>query len=146
MASEPQDGLYCPSAQLNMPEAQVLGVLERTPAGPRLSYLNANLEVSHEVLRSTEPVPPLRVLRIAARCEEGRCAHYDGQSCTLASRIVRTLEEVVSALPPCIVRRSCRWFIEQGPAACRRCPQIVTESDRDAMSPTLMQDADGKPL
>jgi hypothetical protein len=36
------------------------------------------------------------------------------------------LPEVVDILPACQVRRSCRWYAEQGGAACRRCPQVVT--------------------
>ena len=46
--------------------------------------------------------------------------------CKLATRIVQILPAVVSGLPPCIVRASCRWYAQEGGAACLRCPQIVT--------------------
>jgi hypothetical protein len=33
---------------------------------------------------------------------------------------------VVDQLPPCKIRLECRWFRQEGAAACRRCPQIST--------------------
>jgi hypothetical protein len=33
---------------------------------------------------------------------------------------------VVDGLPACTIRRECRWFRQEGRAACQRCPQIVT--------------------
>jgi hypothetical protein len=131
------DHPMCPSAQPGMDQAQVLGVVNRTAEGSSVSYLNATLRVTEEVLQLVSPAPPLRVLRIAARCEEERCTHFDGQICTLASRIVETLAVVTDSLPPCVVRKSCRWFAEQGRPACVRCPQIVTEADRDRTNPRL---------
>ena len=136
--------LKCPSAQPNMPGAQVLGVVARTAEGPRVAYLNTSLAISDELLQSTEPVSPLRVLRVAARCEQEHCSHYDGQVCTLASRIVATLAEVTDGLPPCVIRNSCRWFAEQGKSACLRCPQIVTEVDENKIDPRLAKRGDSR--
>jgi len=36
------------------------------------------------------------------------------------------LPEVVDHLPACNIRPDCRWFRQEGRAACVRCPQIVT--------------------
>jgi len=30
-------------------------------------------------------------------------------------------------LPPCRIRQSCRWWLQEGKAACFRCPQVVTD-------------------
>lgn len=116
----------CPSAQPGMAEAQVLGVVSGSPDAPRLAFLNARLPATPDVLASTAPVEPTRVLRFAALCEESRCAHFDGARCRLAARIVAGLPPVTAALPPCAIRPTCRWHREQGRAACLRCPQIVT--------------------
>jgi hypothetical protein len=32
----------------------------------------------------------------------------------------------VEALPPCPIRKDCRWFSQEGGAACLRCPAITT--------------------
>jgi hypothetical protein len=38
------------------------------------------------------------------------------------------LDPVVSGLPDCAIRPTCRWFREHGKAICLRCPQVVTDS------------------
>lgn len=110
-----------------MPDARLIGVISRSEGTPHLGYINAEVAVSPELLDAVAPARPLTVLRIAARCQESQCQHFDGSECSLARRIVETLPEVSSSLPPCAVRRSCRWYAEQAGQACRRCAQIVTE-------------------
>jgi hypothetical protein len=116
----------CPSAQPDMAEAQVLGVVGGKPDAPRVAYLNADLPVGPDVLALAEDVPPTRVFRFAARCEERKCSHYDGTDCRLASRIVAMMTSVTDVLPPCVIRRNCRWYAQEGAPACFRCPQVVT--------------------
>lgn len=127
--SDTTDELACPSAQPDMQDAQVLGVLTETPEGSRVAYLNQRQPVTEEILKSTAPVPPTMVLRFSAKCESGKCVHFDGANCQLAQRIVDRLEPVVEALPPCTIRKSCRWFQQEGRAACMRCPQVTTLAD-----------------
>jgi hypothetical protein len=110
-----------------MGDAEVLGVLEGGPDAPRLSYLVEPVRVSDELLAQTGGVSPTRVFRFAATCEERSCSHFDGVNCRLATRIVAGLSSVVDRLPPCRIRSKCRWFAQEGAAACLRCPQVVTE-------------------
>ncbi|MFB2972660.1 hypothetical protein ACE1CD_27180 [Aerosakkonema sp. BLCC-F183] len=42
------------------------------------------------------------------------------------SKTVKILSEVVERLPRCQIRSNCRWWKQEGRAACRRCPQVVT--------------------
>jgi hypothetical protein len=42
--------------------------------------------------------------------------------------VVQILPVVVDALPPCTIRNNCRWFSQEGEAACKRCPEITTVS------------------
>jgi hypothetical protein len=119
--------LRCPSAQPGMADVQVLGVATGSADKPRIAYLNAHLPATDDVLAAAAPVPVTQVFRLAARCEERRCTHFDGHKCQLAVRIVEMLDEVTEALPPCVIRRTCRWFAQEGRAACLRCPQILTQ-------------------
>ena len=121
-----RDVLLCPSAQPGMAECQVLGVVEDTADGPRLSYLNETLSATADVLKMAEPVNPTEVFRLAAHCEQARCTHFDGERCQLVTRIVQSLAPVSQTLPPCVIRPSCRWYEEEGKQACLRCPQVVT--------------------
>jgi len=38
------------------------------------------------------------------------------------------LEPAADKLPPCVIRPTCRWYKQEGAAACHRCPQIVTKN------------------
>jgi hypothetical protein len=52
---------------------------------------------------------------------------------------VQRLVQIVPAteatpLPACSVRRTCRWFVERGKAACLRCSEIRTDGyDRNPL-------------
>jgi hypothetical protein len=120
-------GAFCPSAQPHMREARVLGVVR----DGETSYLDSHVPVTDELLALTEPVGPSRVLRIAARCEENACTHFDGVNCRLATRIVQLLPAVTATLPGCLIRAECRWYRQEGRPACLRCPKIVTEFTDD---------------
>jgi hypothetical protein len=80
------------------------------------------------VLAMAAPLKPTEVFRLSATCAEHQCPHFDGADCQLATRIVAGLPPVVDALPPCVIRRDCRWFSQEGGAACTRCPEITTVS------------------
>jgi hypothetical protein len=110
-----------------MADPQVLGVVSGDENGPRIAYLNQYVEATPELLAQAAPARPGEVFRLAARCEQSKCTHFDGHHCGLAARIVAMLPEVTEHLPPCTIRQTCRWFEQEGRSACLRCPQIVTQ-------------------
>jgi hypothetical protein len=118
----------CPSAQPGMDSCRVLGVVQREGSAPKLEYLNHALAATPEILAMAAPLKPTEVFRLAATCAERKCPHFDGEDCRLATRVVRILPAVVDTLPPCIIRKECRWYSQEGGAACRRCPEITTVS------------------
>ncbi len=125
----------CPSARPEMDGAVIFGVVGGTPAAPRLAYLTAPVPVTPDILAAAHPATPAEVYRAAAPCAAAACRHFDGSACQLAQRTVRLLPMVVTALPPCRIRASCRWWKQEGRAACLRCPQVVT----DDFAPTDLQ-------
>ena len=118
----------CPSAQPGMDDCRVLGVVQRDGPTPMLQYLNEFLPATPEVLAGSAPLKPTEVFRLAATCAEHKCPHFDGADCRLAARVVQILPAAVQTLPPCIIRKQCRWYSQEGGAACRRCPEITTVS------------------
>ena len=118
--------LLCPSALPEMPQGRVFGVVGGTATEPRLSYLDQTAPVTEDILALAAPVKPTEVFRLAAPCVESKCCHFDGQDCRLVTRIVQILPAVAEFLPPCAIRRDCRWFQQEGRPACMRCPQVVT--------------------
>lgn len=126
MAPRADQPLQCPSAQPGMAGVRVLGVISRDGDKPALAYLDEPVAPTQEMLALAAPLPVANVFRLAARCEETKCMHFDGARCQLAVRIAKMLPEVVDSLPACTIRPQCRWFRQEGRAACLRCPQIVT--------------------
>jgi hypothetical protein len=120
--------ILCPSAQPDFEDAKVFGVMIDTPeAGMRVGYLTEAQPITPDIVAAAQPARPSEVLRIASPCMGSGCVHFDGSDCKLASRLISMLDPVVSGLPHCVIRPSCRWFRQEGRAACLRCPQVVTE-------------------
>ncbi len=118
---------FCPSAQPSMPGAVVFGVVGGTVHEPRVGYLTEPLPVTPELLALTGEVEPTEVFRFGAPCAGGGCQHFDGSSCRLAGKLVQLAPVVTGpSLPPCTIRRTCRWWRQEGKAACMRCPQVST--------------------
>jgi len=118
----------CPSAQPEMDGARAFGVVDGAPDARRVTWIEKPVPVTPELLAMSAPVPPTRVMRFSAPCQESACSHFDGHDCRLASRIVAMLDPVVAALPPCSIRADCRWWRQEGREACSRYPQIITET------------------
>jgi hypothetical protein len=126
--AKPAPTLLCPSQTSIGPDTQVFGVLTGSAAeGLQVGYLTEALPASPELLAVAAPAKPTEVFRTAAPCVERGCQHFDGAKCQLAARITSMLYPVVSALPRCAIRRTCRWFRQEGRKACLRCPQVATE-------------------
>ena len=66
------------------------------------------------------------------------------ESCRADFEATEALASVTAALPHCTLRPDCRWWRQEGRAACERCPQLVTESY--ATSPSVRQAADPETL
>jgi hypothetical protein len=120
----------CPSARSESDEGQVFGVVGGTVDTPKVSYLKEAQAPLELIARVGSRVEPEEVLRIASPCEEKGCKHFDGQDCRLVMRIVDDLPIVAENLPPCAIRRNCRWWNQEGISACLRCPQVITRNYR----------------
>jgi len=121
------DPPLCPSAHTSAPGARLFGVQVRTGSGERqLAYLPETQPITERVMDLAGAAAPHEVLRVAAHCIGGRCPHWNGQGCRLATRVATMLPVAVSSLPRCAIRPACLWFKQEGPAACLRCPQVAT--------------------
>jgi hypothetical protein len=109
-----------------MGDVRILGVVAGSADQPRVAYLNELMPATSDILEMAAPAAPTEVFRLSSRCEQHKCVHYDGTRCQLAVRIVEMLPEVTEHLPPCTIRADCRWYKQEGRAACLRCPQIIT--------------------
>ena len=139
----------CPSAQPDWPGARIIGVVGGTPEQARVAFLDEPAPLNQELLALAEPLRPTEVFRFTAPCASAACAHFGEGRCRLATKVVRLLPEAMSELPPCAIRPQCRWWTQEGPSACLRCPQIVThdrlqtEAWQKAADPSVAPEAVG---
>jgi hypothetical protein len=115
----------CPSSIPEIPGSEIFGIVEGTVDQPNVTYLDPPLPVTPELLAAADPVEPTEIFRFVGACLETGCQQFGNGQCQLVKRIVQGLPEVPSTLPPCAIRHRCRWWHQEGEAACRRCPQIV---------------------
>ncbi len=118
----------CPSGRPEASEAVVFGVVGGTVTAPQVGYLTEPMSVNEDILALSGSVEPTEIFRMASTCANHGCKHFDGSHCRLAMRIVEQLSPVVEALPACQIRPHCRWWQQEGKAACQRCPQVVTDN------------------
>jgi hypothetical protein len=126
--------IHCPSAQ-PAADAVVFGVVNGPPADRRIGYLTEPQPATEQILALAGPATPGQVFRMAAPCMGNTCKHFDDGACSLVKRVVASFDPVVSGVPPCRIRPTCRWFRQEGRDACLRCPQVVT----DNFDPTELQ-------
>ena len=82
-----------------------------------ITQSNGRCRFDDQIITSTAPLPPTRILRIAATCQEESCRHFSEGRCAFAAKLVRMVPEATDALPACTIRARCRWFAEQGRTA-----------------------------
>jgi hypothetical protein len=123
-----EKSLMCPSADTKMPNGVIFGIVAGTATEPYLVHLDRAIPVPLALLALDAPVQPTEIFRIAATCSESACQHFDGANCRLSQRIVAELPTVTAQTPACAIRSTCRWWHQEGKAACLRCQQIVRDN------------------
>lgn len=119
--------LKCPSARPEMAGAVVLGVVREIDGETFIHHLAEPHPVTPEVLALAGSAPLGSVFRFAATCAEDACAHFDGERCRLGAKLAASPPERARTLPPCRIRNDCRWYQQEGKAACFVCPLIFSE-------------------
>lgn len=139
-----QQPWMCPSVHAESAGATVFAVVGGTPERPHASYLSTGLPLSADLVAMVEPVPVTEVFRLAAPCAGQRCGHFDGDGarCRLVAKVVRWMPIAVERLPRCSIRGNCMWWQQESAAACRRCPQVVTNDLRAPANRRAIADPD----
>jgi hypothetical protein len=117
----------CPSTTVGN-STVFLGMI--TPAR-RVAYVTPQMPIDSVLDTLDRSAGALeRRYRFAGPCVTSKCGFWTGELCGLGARLVASYQETGGPsidLPKCAIRRSCRWFAEQGPAACSPCSYVVTE-------------------
>ncbi|MDJ0697502.1 nitrogen fixation protein [Mastigocoleus sp. MO_188.B34] len=118
----------CPSARPELADSVVFGVISGTVKQAHVAYLKQPQPMTDELIAKVSPVTPAEVFRVAAPCANSGCQHFNGKDCGLVMRVLEKMPAVTDKLPPCSIRRDCRWWQQESKAACIRCPQIITDN------------------
>jgi hypothetical protein len=114
----------CPSS-LGQVGSNLLGVVN--PSGT-VGFFEQPMEVTEEFLEAAGDFDSLeRRFRFSNKCIQSGCKQWTGKECSVIKAIV-ALESIPANndLPVCSVRSSCRWYYQEGPAACNGCRYVIT--------------------
>lgn len=116
----------CPSSSPAAEDAKVFAVMAGSVEAPRASYLAKGVTLAKDDVQLPEGVEATRVFRFAGSCASKGCGQFADGACQLGKTVAKLLDDVADAMPACSIRGECRWFAENGPSICRKCPQVVT--------------------
>jgi hypothetical protein len=68
--------------------------------------------------------PPEARFRFAGPCETNSCRQWTGSRCAVGD-IAAATHRGPQPLQPCAIRPTCRWWAQNGAAACRGCTLVV---------------------
>jgi hypothetical protein len=97
--------------------------------------MGSPVPVDEEFLRRAQyGRAPEKRFRFADRCMQSECVFWANERCDVAATAVSydaathyahgTAE---ARLPRCGIRPNCRWFAQEGAAACGVCPFVITD-------------------
>lgn len=137
----------CPSSHPAWPGTVAFGVVGGTVENPELIALEKLEPVTEELLAMAAPASPMEVFRFAGPCAGTGCRHFEAETfkCRLVARTVKFVPSATEKLPRCQIRPQCKWWQQEGKAACLRCPQVVSSNPansdalRLAADPTLVE-------
>lgn len=101
--------------------ARIIGVVG---ADGRVANLVTPIPATAQVLAAAGAEPERR-FRFSAPCAEGGCTQWRDNQCGLIGRIrAAVTPEVEQHLPVCSIRGDCRWWKQDGRAACAVCSYV----------------------
>lgn len=116
----------CPSSSPSAPGAKVFAVMAGSVDTPRASYLAKGVSLESEEVSLPAGVEPTRVFRFSGSCVEKGCGQFANGACQLGKTVAKLLGDASDTIPACSIRGDCRWYAENGPSICRKCPQVMT--------------------
>src|SRR4051812_6355918 len=116
---------HCPSAAAESRDARIFGLVLGAPGAPRVEYLVQPEQFAKAMESQLGGLHPGEVFRLTSPCVEARCHHYSGHHCRLGERVAKAQNGTAASLAACPIRGQCRWFAEQGGAACDPCSRVI---------------------
>ena len=119
-------GALCPSAPAEV-GASLIGIIG---TDGRSSRLRTPLQVDNAFLEAAGAACDLgKRFRFSSPCAGDGCGHWRDEACGLIGEIRQRAAFAgltgEATLPPCPIRAKCRWWQQDGGAACSVCSLVV---------------------
>lgn len=126
-----EEAKLCPSSTCSK-GASLLGVVQ---GNKKVNFLEIPIKLNDEFIQKAhEQGEPEKKFRFTNKCVKSGCNQWTGSSCGVMNEL-SALNPSVTAneedLPKCFIRRTCRWYSQDGGKACKICLFVVTESRDD---------------
>lgn len=86
---------------------------------------------------------PEKRFRFSSTCKRAACVQWANDQCGVVEVIIEEHHARAAdasspfELPECSIRPLCRWYLQSGDAACRACPEVVTDRAEGRPEPAL---------
>lgn len=114
----------CPSS-LGQVGSNLLGIVN--PSGT-VGFFEDPMEVTPEFLEDAgDPDSLERRFRFSNKCIQSGCKQWTGKACGVIKAVL-ALDTIPANkdLPACSIRKTCRWFSQEGAVACNGCRYVIT--------------------
>jgi hypothetical protein len=125
-------GLDCPSIHPHLARS-VIGVFVK--GSSRVNFVAEQLPVPVTLARAAGPEVLALRARFAGRCITSGCMHWTGANCRLGEVVADIGVADNGQLPNCSIRKTCRWFLENGAMACNTCQHLRYLQMHDETAP-----------
>jgi len=120
--------LLCPSAACR-PNALLLGIVN---GDGTIWPLQQPVRIDREFVEiANRGRRPEKRFRFASPCVQSACQQWSGSRCgviDLCAADVRSENHPLAREWQCPIRSDCRWFHQNGRAACEVCPEVITDA------------------
>jgi hypothetical protein len=118
------DGFTCPSGLCSSGNL-LIGIVQNNGV---IASIRPALQVDDDFVRKAHDAsnsPPETRFRFAGPCVSTSCEQWAQGRCTVGDAVAQELPGGDSHLRACVIRSTCRWWAQNGPAACHSCSGIV---------------------
>lgn len=118
----------CPSAVCE-PGSKLIGIVN---SQGMVDLLPKAIDVDEEfVLEAQKGRAPEERFRFSGKCVQSGCHQWKGGGCGVIKKVLNAFPETTNAnLPACAIRKTCRWYFQEGGKACMICPLIITDNEK----------------
>jgi len=81
--------------------------------------------------------------RFSSTCKRAACVQWADDKCGIVDTIIGEHDQRSAdpnapfVLPECSIRPLCRWHLQSGDAACRACPEVITDRGEESAAPAV---------